>query len=217
MESARSLYVDVFDVEQRLTSLGLNQSVLLDAVRAGFLARSQCTELDPPMYPGQTMWAVTLRRLRQGTALLGWTPSNDRQYSVALSPDEATAITVATGDINTGRPGSDPSTMSPKGPRTVEAVAANQLCLDLRLPGVNDPSPAPADNPKLRETWLLLIHLDRGEVRAELSLPSSLDADDRVTGWRERILLPAIDFDPDQIELPVDDSPDINIDVRRRA
>ena len=48
MEAARSLYVDVFDVERRLKFLGLTQAVLLDAVRAGFLARSQCTELDPP-------------------------------------------------------------------------------------------------------------------------------------------------------------------------
>lgn len=163
------------------------------------------------------MWAVTLRRLRQGTALLGWKPSNDRQYSVALSGDDSIAIAVATGDSNTGRQGVDPSTMSPKGPRTLEAVAANQLCLDLRLPGANEPSSIQEGHSNLRETWLLLIHLDNAEVRSELSLPSSLDGDDRVTGWRERILLPAIDFDPDQIDLPVDDNPDIDIDVRRRA
>ena len=106
--------------------------------------------------------------------------------------------------------------MSPKGPRTVEAVAANQLCLDLRMPA-DEPSPIQDSDSHLRETWLLLIHLDNAEVRSELSLPSSLDADDRVTGWRERILLPAIDFNPDQIDRPVDDNPDIDIDVRRRA
>ncbi len=211
---AADLYVEVFDVKRRLKSLGLTVDVLLDAVRAGFTGRSTCSELDPPMYPGQTMWAHTVRRLRQCTAPIGWKPDNSSNYCVALSP-EGIAIAVATGDANTGRPHAIPSTSSPKGPCTVEAVALNQLPLDLRLPGEEEP-PQPADVTQ-RQTWLLLIHLDHSEVRAELSLPSGLDEQDRVTGWRERIILPSVDFDPNQIQLPPDDSGDIDIDVRRRA
>jgi hypothetical protein len=209
------LYVDVFDVKRRLKSLGLTIDILLDSVRAGFTGRSNCSELDPPMYPGQTMWAHTLRRLRQGTAPIGWKSDNASNYCVALSPDELIAIAVATGDANTGRPDAVPSTNSPKGPCTAEAVAVNQLVLDLRLPG-EDARSQPIDR-RQRQTWLLLVHLDRAEVRAELSLPLSLDDQDRVTGWRERIILPSVDFDPDQIQLPTEDPGDINIDVRRRA
>lgn len=215
VKSAADLYVNVFDVNRRLESLGLTIDILLDAVRAGFTGRSNCSELDPPMYPGQTMWAHTLRRLRQGTAPIGWKPDNASNYCVSLSPDEQVAIAVATGDAYTGRPDAIPSTSSPKGPCTVEAVALNQLVLDLRLPG-EDALPQPVDVCK-RQTWLLLIHLDQSEVRAELSLPSSLDEQDRVTGWRERIILPSVDFDPDQIQLPTDEPGDIDIDVRRRA
>ena len=211
---AADLYVEVFDVKGRLKALGLTVDILLDAVRAGFTGRSTCSELDPLMYPGQTMWAHTVRRLRQGTAPIGWKPDNASNYCVALSP-EGIAIAVATGDVNTGRPDAIPSTSSPKGPCTLEAVALNQLPLDLRLPGEATPS-QPAEFTQ-RQTWLLLIHLDHSEVRAELSLPSSLDEQDRVTGWQERIILPSVDFDPNQIQLHPDDSGDIDIDVRRRA
>jgi hypothetical protein len=211
---AADLYIDVFDVKRRLKSLGLTVDILLDAVRAGFTGRSNCSELDPPMYPGQTMWAHTVRRLRQGTAPIGWKPDNANNYCVAVSP-EGMAIAVATGDANTGRPDAIPSTSSPKGPCTAEAVAVNQLVLDLRLPGEEMPS-QPIDVSQ-RQTWLLLIYLDRSEVRAELSLPLSLDEQDRVADWRERIILPSVDFDPDQIELPSDDSGDIDISIRRRA
>jgi hypothetical protein len=155
-----------------------------------------------------------VRRLRQGTAPIGWKPDNANNYCVALSP-EGIAIAVATGDDNTGRREAVPSTSSPKGPCTIEAVAVNQLVLDLRLPGEEDQIKVP--DAIQRQTWLLLIYLDRSEVRAELSLPQSLDEQDRVTGWRERIILPSVDFDPNQIEMPSDDSPDIDIAVRRRA
>lgn len=211
---AFDLYVEVFDVKRRLKLLGLTVDILLNAVRAGFTARSNCSDLDPPMYPGQTMWAHTVRGLRQGTAPIGWKPDNASNYCVTLSPP-GVAVAVATGDANTGRPEAIPSTSSPKGPCTAEAVAVNQLNLDLRFPGEESVS-EPVD-PGQRQTWLLLIYLDHSEVRAELSLPVGFDEQDRVTGWRERIILPSVDFDPNQIELPSDDSGDIDISVRRRA
>lgn len=208
------LYTDVFDVERRLRSLGLTTEILLDSVRAGLDGRLSCTELDPPMFPGQTMWAHTLRRLRQRTTLHNWTPNDDGNYSVALSPDKLIAVAVSTGNENTGHPTTMPTTMSRKGPRTAEVVAANQLILDLRLPG--EASPVIAGSQQ-RETWLLLIHMDDSEVRAELSLPLTIDEFDFVSGWRERIILPSVEFGPSEIDLPVDDSPDIDIAVRRRG
>jgi hypothetical protein len=208
------LYTEVFDVERRLRSLGLTTEILLDSVRAGLQGRLSCTELDPPMFPGQTMWAHTLRRLRQRTTLHNWTPNDDGNYSVALSPDGLIAIAVSTGNENTGRPSAMPTTMSPKGPRTADVVAANQLVLDLRIPG--DITPV-TKSTQQRETWLLLIHMDDSEVRAELSFPLTINEYDFVTGWRERIILPSVDFNPAEIDLPVDDSPDIDIAVRRRG
>ena len=215
MKPAPYLYVEVFEVGQRVQQLGLTIEILLDAVRAGFTGRSTCTELDPPMYPGQTMWAHTLRRLRQRTAGIGWKPDNDGNYCVALSPTGHMAIAVATGDANTGRPESIPATSSPKGPRTAEAVAANQLTLDLGFADKNPETQAAGNFP--RETWLLLIHLDHSEVRAELSLPLGLDEQDRVTGWLERIMLPSVEFDPNQVEISLQESSDIEIAVKRRA
>lgn len=69
-------------------------------------------------------------------------------------------------------------------------------------------------------TWILLVHRARGEVRCELSLPTSMGVDGRVDGWRERIILGAIPTDPDLMEITPPtppDQPDIHVDVKRRA
>ncbi len=54
-------------------------------------------------------------------------------------------------------------------------------------------------------TWLLLYYRDeqRSELRAELSLPVSMDVRGFVTTWRERIMLEPRTFGPD-VRVPRD-------------
>lgn len=68
-------------------------------------------------------------------------------------------------------------------------------------------------------TWILLVHRAMNEVRCELSLPSSMGPDGRISSWQERIFLGSIPVDPEALEItpPPQPLPDINVDVKRRA
>src|SRR3546814_14292905 len=66
-------------------------------------------------------------------------------------------------------------------------------------------------------TWFLLIHRAATEVRCELSLPSQISPDGRITRWQERIMLPSIPLDGAEIEIVAPEGPDFDIDVKRKA
>lgn len=207
------------DVQDRLAALGLDAERLTDIVRRGYVAFASSTPNDPPLYPGFSAWAMMVRGLRE-YLLPAWERSDENNYSLVINPAGDVAIAVATGDEATGLTTGSPTTKSAKGPSTVEAVASNQLQLD--LPHVDPAAPAPsrpASGEEQRMTWILLVYRAQGEVRCELSLPTSMGDDGRVDGWRERIILGAIPTDPAVLEItpPQPPLPDITVDVKRRA
>lgn len=203
-------------VEERLSQLGVEESALVEIVRRGYLAFASCTPNDPPLYPGFSAWASMVRGLRE-YLLPEWERSDENNYSLVINPEGTVAIAVATGDENTGRVEAMPTTKSSKGPSTVEVVTSNQSQLELPY---FPPVPAPARaGEEQRMTWILLAHRAQGEVRCELSLPTSMGVDGRVDGWRERIILKSIPTDPEALEIPAPqpNQPDIDVDVKRRA
>lgn len=215
------IYAEAGDIDSRLTQLGLEESKLADIVRRGYLAFASCTPNDPPLYPGFSAWATMVRGLRE-YLLPEWERCDENNYSLVVNPTGTVAIAVATGDDATGRPDTAPTTKSSKGPSTIEAVTSNQM--QLELPYVFDSAPdlastRPEDTDEQRMTWIFLVHRARGEVRCELSLPTSMGSDGRVDGWRERIILKAIPTDPEIVEItpPQPSLPDISVDVKRRA
>src|SRR3546814_20008010 len=82
------------------------------------------------------------------------------------------------------------------------------------LPGPDMPHVRGDDGPL---TWFLLIHRAATEVRCELSLPSQISPDGRITRWQERIMLPSIPLDGAEIEIVAPEGPDFDIDVKRKA
>lgn len=205
------------DVRNRLSELDLEEDGLRDAVRRGQLAFLNCTPNHPPQYPGMSAWAETVCALREALMPAGWQRSNDNNYATCLAPRSEMAIAVATGDDATGRPDATPTTNARKGPRTLDAVEANQM----RFTFMDDPAPRRAAQAAVggRETWILLIHRSAAEVRCELSLPIAMDEDGHVNAWRERILLGSIPLDGDLAEVvPTPPQlPDIDVSIRRRA
>lgn len=212
-------YVDASEVHARLDALGLEEAQLADIVKRGYLAFISCTPNHPPLYPGFSAWATMVCGLRE-YLLPEWERSDENNYSLVINPARNVAIAVATGDDGTGRRDAVPTTKSSKGPSTVGAVTSNQM--QLELPYVFPPIAAPArpaSADEQRMTWILLVHRAQGEVRCELSLPTSMGTDGRVDGWRERIILNAIPTDPEVLEItpPQPPLPDITVDVKRRA
>ena len=214
-----TVYSETLAVARRLQDLGLASDVLMNAVTAAHQASSNCTDLDPKMYRGFTFWAVTIRHLRKAL-LPKWEARDDGNYSLTVSPDGLMAIAVATGNDGTGIADLVPSTQSSKGPRTEAAVAENRKQLGFQFTFSDGQPPKPICDPArmgLRATWILLIHQADTTVRAELSHPLSFDNNGRVSGWTERILLPTMDFAPnDAIELEEREMV-IDVPVRRKV
>jgi hypothetical protein len=213
------LCVDPSDVHNRLAELGLEEEPLRDVVRRGYLAFITCTANHPRLIPGIWAWGETVRALREYTLPIGWSRSDDNNYSVVIDPGRRVAVAVATGDEGTGRIDATPSTKAPKGPSTNNAIIINKLQLSLFAEAEPEPPPATADDSAdERVTWILLIRRTAGEVRCELSLPYSMGIDGHIDDWRERILLGSVQLDGDLIEIaPPPTQPDITIDVKRRA
>lgn len=207
------------DVASRLAELGLEEAPIAEVIRRGYVQFASCTPNDPPLYPGFSAWATMVRALRE-YLLPAWERSDENNYSLVVNVEGTVAIAVATGDDATGCMEGSPTTKSSKGPSTVEAVTSNQTQLELPLifPPIGLPA-RPANPAEKRMTWILLVHRAQGEVRCELSLPTSMGVDGRVDGWRERIILKSIQTDPEVFEVvpPTPVLPDINVDVKRRA
>ena len=204
------------DVESELARLGLTQQVLLDALDDGDEARTMTTATDPPMFPGITCWAVTVRSLRSNLISEGWEKNDEGNYSVIVSPDQQHQIAVSSGTTDTGLRNGRPKTRNPKGPATSEAVQINRDQCDLFAdPKVALRIHAPA--PIGRLTWILLFHDAGKEIRSELSLPLVLDDELKASEWDTRILLPTIDRDGPEPRRRTDTQPDLDVPVRRRA
>jgi len=199
--------------------------VLLEAVRAGALAKLNCSDLDPPTYPGFTQWARTHRALREGLIPQGWELNDDRNYSRIVSADGTLALAVLTGDANTAVVGGeDPKSRACKaGPCSVEAVESNQIKQQLSFfPEMPEGAPISIRIKSEATTWILLVRYDKltGVAHAELSLPIGFDDTKHISEWQERIVLPhqligGPDFD--EIDLsPEPDQPDIDFNIQRK-
>jgi hypothetical protein len=200
----------------RLSALGLSADLLRDAILAGELARSSCTDNDPPALGGILGWGRTVRALRERTITLGWRRSEAGRLSTTVHPSGDLAVAVATGDEGTGLADGHPRTKHPKGPATAAAVERNQLS----LPGF-EPEPGPTGEVTslgpAAVTWLLLIARTGPEVRCELSLPGRIGEDDRVEEWRERIILEPVQVGPTPDLQKLEAPADVDVLVERRV
>lgn len=221
MSSATQVMSDRWAAKARLSQLGLEEALLSRAVAEGLAAWAGCTPNHPTAAPGFYAWSETTRALRELLIPAGWQKQDEQNQAQVVSADGSIVIVVATGNEATGLSDSSPITKSRKGPQTVSAVAQNTSGFLFEEMEADAIAKAMDSN---RNTWLLLINRDKlkGEVRSELSRPIGLDADFRVSGWSERILLSPTPFEPSDRTLPKQGEPDmqtpeIAIEIRRRA
>lgn len=207
-------YFEREDVQQRLAAMGLDEERLLHAARRWYLSWSSFTPNHPPVGIGISAWTEAVAALREQLLPIGWTRTDERNYALVLHPDSTIAINVAAGDPGTGRPEATPSNKAPKGVSTANAISVNQQQLELDLPVPDVPHIRGEEGPV---TWFLLLHRAQSEIRCELSLPSAMSSDGRITRWQERIILSPIPLDEASIDIAVPQGPDIEIEVRRKT
>ncbi|ACZ40253.1 conserved hypothetical protein [Sphaerobacter thermophilus DSM 20745] len=205
--------------ESKLEPLGLTVSVLTESALEGLHAALSCTDNHPRNAHGFYQWAETVRALRDRLLPLGWTRRDEQGFPLVVSPSGETSLAVAKGDEGTGLQHRVPQTTSKKGPKTRKLVQRNVVQLQLFA----EESVDHFDEGSLKHLgWLLLVHRDFHcqELRLELSLPEGLNADGRVSEWRERIILPAVSFDGeigplDLAEIPA--APEVEVPIVRRT
>lgn len=209
------LHVEPSSVHSRLQQLDLSEAPLLQAVKASYIAKSNCTDNHPPLFPHIAAWSEAVRTLRDSLKPEGWTRFNDQNSPKTLSPDGSISIIVATGNEATGNPIVEPATTSSKGPNTTGAIEVNRS-IQPYLTGFDFPLSFKDEDEKI-STWILLVHHAKKELRAELSLPLDVGTDGRVSVWKERIILRAqpLTGEYERITPPV--QPDIDVTVRRKA
>lgn len=201
----------------RLFELGIDEQALATIAHRGLAARRACTPFDPPSYPGVHQWAQMHRAARELLAVRGWAPDDSRNFSRVVRSDGAVALTIATGDENTGlhsEPGvPQPTTKYPKGTETDLAITVNR---QLRLwHEAGDLSiDVDTERPR-RQTWWLLFAQVATELRFELSLPAGQDDRGHIHSWTERIIFEPISLEsygneddddpgPTPIDVPVE-------------
>lgn len=220
VSDACKVVVEFDEVAEVLASYGFPPVPDLHAVLVeSNLQRSTCTKLDPPSYRGMVTWGTTVRSIRAQQMPNGWTHDDAGNFSRTITPDGARAIVVATGTKGTGERYGTPVTRSPKGPRTLAAIKANVIQLEL------GPSLIPLAEPEKAEpqTWFwLLRHARTAEgarrVYSELSLPSGLIRGGRIVAWSQRIIVPRLDIDGDGgVQKKTEDGPKFDVPVSRRA
>ncbi len=204
------------EVEAMLARLGLAVAPLQVAVNRGYLAAISRTANDAPNAAGFYQWNETLRALREELAEFGFTRANARGYSTARRADKRMAIAVSSGDEATGIAQANPSTKQVKGPCTIAAVSSNAAQLELFPDSVLMPPPVSDDEVECL-TWILLFHASGTELRAELSLPVTMDEGGQIRAWRERIILPAQPLDTGVIIPEPDFGPEVQVEIQRRT
>jgi len=212
--SAIVLHANAAEIASRLEQLGVNEQALHEAIWQGHLHRATLTDNHPVIYRGLVMWGDSVAALRDQLRPLGWTRKDRGSYALTEHEELGLAITVASGDEATGVPYLQPTNRSKKGRNTMEAVEANQQ-LDL-FDGLTVEQQGGVDE---SQTWVLLHYTDKriGEIRIELSRPTAIDSDGRISDWSERIILGSIPLEDDLLEIEPPSDPDIEITVRRKV
>lgn len=209
---ARALVQKEYEVQERLSLLGLSAEILQAAGRSGKLARLGSTPFHPKWYPGNVMYSNSLATMGQLLAPAGFQRIDPAGHPLVVNHKRKVALLVATSDGNTGNGDitQPPSTRPWKGPRTEEAVEENDLLLfpDM-FDGMDGQQRHPLDG---YEFWWLLMYPDEvnNELRMELSRGIRMSKTRSVDGWSERIMLASQPLDEGGLTVsnsPSDDGP----------
>jgi hypothetical protein len=211
---------------ERLADLGLTLEVFDTAAREHLAAYFACTRHHPPTFPPTAAWAEGNRSVRD-QLVPRWTAKNERNQPLVINDDKTLAITALSGDEKTGTD-ETPSTRSPKGRATAEAVQINNERAQSQFPFMEDAvAVMEASKEPGRTLWIFLVHRDlkNRELRSELSRPLEMSEDGYIDKWGDRIIFPAIPFDFGDADFNQDNpnsgnedggqSPEITVEVRK--
>lgn len=186
--------------EERLADLGLTLDILDRAAREHLAAYLGCDPHYPRIFPAMSAWAEGNHSLRNQLAP-HWTAKDEHNQPLTINEDGTIAITALSGDARTGT-SDTPSTRSPKGRMTAEAIQSNNEQIEFEFM-VEQRAMAEAAKVPGRSLWIFLTYRDfeKGELRSELSLPKDMGEDGYIDDWHDRIILLPVPFDRGNLDI----------------
>jgi hypothetical protein len=206
---SEQIRVSELTLQSALVTRGLDHVVTRRAVEQGLAERRACTGHDPATAGGSRAHFAIVRTLRDRLVPLGWRAWRENGLEGVESADGRYVVLPMAGDPLTGTR-DHPRTKYARGTAYAELIQATKQTDFIVRPDENGRS-------KPRIVVVLLHHAAKKEVRFELSVPRELDRACRIGAWGERWRMDPI-VAPPEVEFPIDDDVDFDIDpVRRRG
>ena len=158
----------------------LSAEELQRILEVGHSRYTSSTPIDPPSCPGTMAYYGVVGELREVLLPKGWKMCDIDNQAKVYNSKRKIRIIISSGNKDTGIQSREPKSNHPKGPKTIGLVQANEEQL-LLFPLTEE-----ADG---YSTWVFLFYISRNEARCEMSLPSKLDGDGRIAGWKKRLIL----------------------------
>ena len=176
-----SIIIEPNKVAEELNKIGITQSILIDACKAGLLSRANCTSFDTKGQAGYIQWNDTNSKLRFLTNNNGWEKYQENGIEGIISTDKTIRIIPSSGNAATGNPNQPASNKNPKGESSIKLI--DKTCQGNIFTGYSEP-----EEEKF-ETYILLYYANCKELRMELSKPSSIDKQGKINAWDKRLIL----------------------------
>jgi len=199
---------EVAEVEDRLNYFGVTIEELRDVVRVAVSARHEALPVHPLGAAGQLAYIHGTGALRTLFMSKGWEKKSTDNIEAVFNSDLGVKIIYQNAD-RAGDPVFAPLSASPKGPGSAKVVENGQGELFETIKKAEQIEQTAA-------VYYLFVEGHSGNVRAELSRPISIEAE-QFHGFHERIMIvqsgewQGIDLTPDESPLP-----DFEIEISRK-
>ncbi|QUX31148.1 hypothetical protein KGD83_12025 [Nocardiopsis akebiae] len=217
------MLIDPHHRDDRLARIATSWTILEKALRRGEEGWRSATPSHGVDAPSQYAHRWRLAALRDEQKLHhGWDNARLLQIELTVDAERTTAIQTLSGDHHTGspNPAAVPRNRHPRGPKGQRLLTGRggheQLALFPETPPIRH-NEVSLDGCEELEVWVLLVHRvdDSGDGRvfwhSELSRPHPPDARGYITGWHERVPLPALEIGA--VALPEGDEEPEGLDV----
>ena len=207
--------VENWDVDSRLSQLGLKRKELVDVVKACVTQHAFCSDNDPPNARGFESWRWGVRKLREIYRAQGWEKDDTRGFSTLVNRERKIRVAVMNADGGAGTLDEVPQNRSRKGAASEEVAAIN---MQLELGGAGwAPLPEYEQGFEGYTTWHLCIYISGDVVRAELSRLHGFQGGYFTECFEKIILLGVGDWEKQDFRDGSDDlSPDFAVEVTRK-
>jgi hypothetical protein len=177
---------DEIEVDARLASFGITRSEARKIILAVVTAHNDAVPYDPKTAAGQFRYIYGTRAVRDTFCPKKWTPDSAGNIETVYDPATDRKIVYQSVD-RAADERNEPKAISGKGPGAARVVSRSTQAF--LFPEME----AEASEDRRREnavTWFFCVSIDGDDVRAELSLPRSVDDDlENFKGFIERIFI----------------------------